>query len=144
MTTPNKERIKLFIEALESGRYIQGQGTLARFIWDPETQKRTSLVEYCCLGVACEVAIARNGPVQREDGNDRIVYRDTETDRGDSWALPESVVEWYGFPGTTGAWLAKPDGGTTDMIGMNDVDGLSFATIATALREHYDIGHGED
>lgn len=44
----NKKYKKLWIEALESGKYRQTQGRLAA----PVNKKRA----YCCLGVLCEVA----------------------------------------------------------------------------------------
>lgn len=78
--TLNRDRIQLWLEALRSGEYRQVHGTLG------------SEGGYCCLGVACEVAI-KNGPVvnRRLDG---VVSYD-----GSSNLLPNSVVDWFGLPG---------------------------------------------
>ena len=44
----DKEIKEKWLEALRSGEYIQGEGQLAR--------ERFDKIEYCCLGVLCEVA----------------------------------------------------------------------------------------
>lgn len=39
-----------WVDALRSGKYVQGQGALI--------QERAGYAQYCCLGVACEVALS--------------------------------------------------------------------------------------
>ena len=46
--TPNKENIQKWVDGLLSGEYEQGRGKLNKD------------GKFCCLGVACEVAI-KNG-----------------------------------------------------------------------------------
>lgn len=90
----NKERIQLLVDALRSGQFKQGRGRLAGLevregVLDKETRR------YCCLGVACEVAVA-NGldiPVNhRDDGGVSGYGEEHETA-----VLPFVVMEWYGF-----------------------------------------------
>jgi len=142
MNVTHRERIALLIEALESGRYTQGQGRLARRIYSEDLGTPLH-VEYCCLGVACEVAIAHHASnVIRIDEPHLIVYRDTETGHEEGWALPDSVAAWYDFDSNTGVVLSTPDG-FADMIKANDDLGWSFAQIAAALRERYNITTGD-
>lgn len=90
----NQENMRLFIAALRSGEFRQGLSTLASKKAEDEHWK------YCCLGVACEVAI-RNGVVVevREEG---ITYnfkveRYCRIYEGTSTVLPPSVREWLGL-----------------------------------------------
>lgn len=88
-TTPNKERIRLLVNALRSGKFRQGRETLARF---DARQKR---YKYCCLGVACEVAKANGLPLRRESatfGGEKTLEFDY-----DRTFLPRSVQDWFGF-----------------------------------------------
>lgn len=66
----NTENMAKWAEALESGEYEQGRNHLAIIGEDTESGKTF----YCCLGVACEVAI-KNGvelsKTQRRDTGDR-------------------------------------------------------------------------
>ena len=81
---PNKERLKLWADALRSGEYAQTRNALMGAIeWQPDGN--VSQVGYCCLGVACEVAV-KNGLVLDYD-----VYE------GDHGTMPEAVAEWFGF-----------------------------------------------
>jgi hypothetical protein len=56
----DKEAKKLWVEALRSGEYEQGQGMLCKMLAD-------GTEEYCCLGVLCEVAIAQGVNVRKAD-----------------------------------------------------------------------------
>jgi hypothetical protein len=139
MNNVHRERIALLIEALESGRYTQGQGRLARRIYSEDLGVPLH-VEYCCLGVACEVAIAHDAPnVIRIDDPHLIVYRDTETGWEEGWSLPDSVAAWYDFEISTGVILDVGQGLKRDLIFVNDDLGWSFGEIAAALRERFGI-----
>jgi len=84
MREPNLDNIEKWITALEGGEFEQGTGKLA--------YSGTSPGRYCCLGVACEVAIANGVAVVRRENvcPSYVLYDDT-------WAhLPVSVMEWLG------------------------------------------------
>ena len=57
----NKERIKLWVDALRSGDYQQGFRAMSRI----KTEGGDSFVN-CCLGVACEVAMANGLELKKQ------------------------------------------------------------------------------
>lgn len=89
MGTVNKERVALLVQALRSGDYQQTKGALCR-VNDNNGDKT-----YCCLGVACEVAIANGLYIRLETSDDSkgtlIMFN------GGGGSLPETVRDWYGF-----------------------------------------------
>lgn len=89
----NKEHIKLWHDALVSGDYKQGTGTLGRN------------GAYCCLGVACEVAIKHGVPLERQERDAgyngvQIEYlwnsEETGVAHTEKGLLPFPVVAWLG------------------------------------------------
>lgn len=127
---PNTDNIARWVEALESGQYEQAKGVLAR-------RGEDGKVRYCCLGVACDVAMRNGVNLHTEDsetieGSPVIVY--------DGWdgILPEAVADWLGFdnqnPVLTTSLLG---GGSTTASSMNDGLGFAFTRIAQAVRETF-------
>lgn len=113
--TVNKERMELWVQALESDRYRQCTNVL-RDAGDPEA----GIPEmHCALGVGMAVAV--------ENGCKLF----------DPWAwehpdLDPNVVDWYG--------LNRADpvlNGSRTVVQANDEDEESFWTIAQELRETY-------
>jgi hypothetical protein len=105
----NIEQLKLWIAALRSGNYPQGESALQ----DEDG--------YCCLGVACKVLI----PVDKQELDDGYL------DGGYPISQP-SAPQWLkdinaDFGNKTGKNLA----------GLNDIDGLSFDEIADLLEMVY-------
>jgi hypothetical protein len=84
----NKERVQLLVQALRSGDYTQTTGALCR-VADNGTKS------YCCLGVACEIAIANGLPLTLSDNRDS--RSPTIQFDGCGGYLPDSVRYWYGF-----------------------------------------------
>lgn len=108
----NKQNIKKWVEALESGRYKQGSSYLA-----------TIDNEYCCLGVACEVAIENGVPVQKKELENWYSYDSL------SEFPPSIVMDWIGIPNEE----------QYDYTKMNDEMHLSFKEIAEEIRKRYEI-----
>lgn len=81
----NKDNIRLWVDALRSGQYVQGHGALR-----PEEGL------YCCLGVACEVAGANGIELNREYEG----YADPHV-KGSfySGGMPQVVTKWLGLKG---------------------------------------------
>lgn len=108
----NRALLKRWVDALESGRYLQGTSTLR------------ADGEYCCLGVLCSVSKA---------GRWRKVTRTGEPawqfDYGEPvWAeadLSEALIKKMDLVGLPQATL----------IQMNDEKGKSFTEIAEYVRE---------
>jgi hypothetical protein len=103
--TPNQLK---WVEALESGAFKQGQGGLA-------VERGDGSREYCCLGVACRLAI--------QDSDDIIFDRK-------AGYLPRRVQKWLSVDDS------NPTIGNHYAAELNDEHGLSFAEIAARVREH--------
>ena len=118
----NKENILKWVEALESGEYPQTQGALQ------------NLGGFCCLGVACDVAVQNEViPEGEHTANGCVIYD------GNSEYLPERVVEWLGLPDGNPEVFVTTGGSSfpTSLVGLNDNYEWDFAHIAKAIRENY-------
>jgi hypothetical protein len=125
--TVNKERVELFAQALESGRYRKCSSYLRTVGLHPNGYT----VEYnCALGVATHVALD-NG--LREELPRRSHAEDNLFIGGGLAAL---VQNWYGFPFDDPSVIDPEDGCHDSVTGLNDA-GRDFWTIAQALRAEY-------
>lgn len=88
----NEDRVKLLVDALRSGEFKQGVMGLAF--------QYNDYVKYCCLGVACEVALRNGVKVKKfvptmskipHFSSAKISYDDEDL------FLPRKIVNWYGF-----------------------------------------------
>lgn len=104
-----KEARELWATELESGQWRQGTGQLAR-----DTAEGT---EYCCLGVACELAV-RHGIIRSFQGD--LVSVEPPY---------EAVREWLGLADGEGRYYGHDHSLTAD----ND-EGQEFAEIARTIR----------
>ena len=156
VVTVNKQHMRLWVEALESGEYQQGTGRLAKMI-RTDTDSSEWQVKYCCLGVACEVAIANGVPlsVQRYGhGEEGFLTYDGQGD-----VLPQRVRAWLGLdsgvPLFAGPTTYRSPGDAddpsmevfyedVDAVTANDVFEWDFNNIAAHLRDFYGLGdkHG--
>lgn len=119
-----KRRLSRFIAALRSGEYIQGFGQLAHRDVESEPWR------YCCLGVACEVAI-KDG--LRLDVSDRRFKKFYNNEGG---VLPEKVRAWYGLPNAD-PYLYRDSTDLHTASAFNDRFKLGFANIADAFEETF-------
>jgi len=139
--TPEQlERIKLWEQELLNPDRIQGTGRLA--YTDGGVDK------FCCLGIACEVAIANGLEVNRSkiqgvEGGMTIHRYDGNADH-----MPPSVAAWYGFTDIDGhnpqLRYVDPEGREVraNAADFNDGDAglddrLTFPEIAAAIRHTY-------
>jgi hypothetical protein len=110
----NPEVKRLWVDALRSGEYQQGQGAL--FTGEG----------YCCLGVLCEVAIKAGLEIEKSKRDSEHWLYDGEA----AW-LPQSVEKWAGLPD------ASPDVSLgferRGLVQMNDGDLAPFSAIADAI-----------
>lgn len=108
-----------WVAALRSEEFRQATGGLRRV---PDK----GAVGYCCLGVACEVAV-REGAVPTYDG--------------DCLVLPDEVAEWLGLADCAGTVTEAIGSNRDDEDGfkahslweLNDVAKLSFEDIADVI-----------
>lgn len=133
MTTPNKERIRLFVDALRSGSYRQGNHILG-FPANDGTE------EFCCLGVATEVARAQGCQLTRENGiaNGRsaFIYTDPQAQEPEDSTtrgvyLHPKVQEFYGFD------TYNPSLNAGHAANLNDVNHWDFNQIAQAFEDTF-------
>lgn len=96
---------KKWVKALRSGKYKQTTGRLARE------------GAYCCLGVACELAVKAG------------VIQDFEPSDGE---LPEQVALWLGLGRRDGTYEPE-EGGLTDLGIQNDQEKKTFKQIAKII-----------
>jgi len=128
----NREAIQKWVNALRSGRFIQRRGALRI-----DVPHRS---EYCCLGVACEVAIENGVDVKRK-------METRVSDHGnviESWAyddeiyfLPPSVVKWLGLKSRNPFvdYDKFPNG--CPLTVANDGEFLSFGDIAEVIEKTF-------
>lgn len=103
------ENAKKWVEALRSGKYKQGQGYL-RFN-----------DKFCCLGVACDVAIENGLCVKVDSANKQIYYG------GEVGILPQIVSDWLGMRVRTSEF-----DGLNQLTVEND-NGSTFSEIADLI-----------
>lgn len=113
--TPDQAR-NLWTEALRSGEYHQGKNYLH--------QKSARGDEFCCLGVACDIAV-KNGVELDIDTTYHIVRYDKY-----SAALPTAVAEWLGVQTSFGDFYNNGEYGS--LTNLND-HGVKFAEIADTI-----------
>lgn len=130
----NRENMVKWITALRSGQFEQGTGRLAS-VDDPDTRENP---KYCCLGVACEVAVA-NGVVLPTRMKQDVMEDDAwiiEYD-GDALCLPKKVLEWLDLPHHRNISILY-HGNRKLVSEMNDEYRWTFDQIADALEKLMD------
>ncbi len=128
----NKQAMREWALALHSGRYTQGGRKLATFIGDR--------IEYCCLGVACEIFHERlNLSVSSDPYN---TYRRFDMKLN---YLPTDVYEYMGIDSEQDLFSDNPVIGTDASSKpiyaamANDELHWSFHKIAHAVNDYYDL-----
>lgn len=80
------ENMQKWLEALRSGQYSQTTGKLDSF------DEATGAHSYCCLGVACDIALKAGVDMEVEVDEDKGVF----VYDGKADLLPEEVKNWLG------------------------------------------------
>ena len=99
--------------ALASGEYKQGKGQLRKGD------------KFCCLGVLCNLHAQEHPEIAAKQ-------KHKSTYLGEKGELPEHVQEWAGMNSADG-YITYNAG----LIGMNDIEGKSFAEIAKVIRKEW-------
>lgn len=108
-----KEIMEIWVAALRSGEYKQGQ---KRLLKDGK---------HCCLGVLCELTPEINKWTPTIDSS-------TQFD-GETSTLPLRAVTWAGL----NSWSPMLDAGSPSLVGMND-GGTCFSEIADYIEANYE------
>lgn len=132
----NKENMRTWVAALRSGDYTQGIGRLAVQVLGEDEEKTWT---HCCLGVACELAVAAGVPMGvvealRVGTRGELRYKKFS---GQTSYLPRSVSEWLGISGSQSdnPWVA------VDLTAgrANDAEKWSYGQIADAIETFYGL-----
>lgn len=102
----------MWVAALRSGDYPQSRGHLK------------DDVGFCCLGVACEVAIANGEELDVEQHGTHLSYYD-----GAAYVLPDKVRRWLGLRDDEGTFRPPVEDRYNALTELNDA-GWSFNMIA--------------
>lgn len=127
---------RAWLDELESGRYRQGQSRL-----------RTG-DSFCCLGVACQMAVGAGVIPPPERGEDPDAGALVYTYAGERFFLPAEVQAWLGMrtrQGFLSSLAQEPGDESASLANMNDA-GATFAEIAAVARESAPdlfLGEGE-
>lgn len=127
MTTMNSEIKNKWVTALRSKEYKQGYKSLA-------LAKADGTVEYCCLGVLCELAV-QEGIAHRRGGStefgDSLISYDAQMSY-----LPDSVMKWAGLDSSSPTAM-KPNSinGVIFLSDANDSLDYDFNGIADLIDE---------
>jgi hypothetical protein len=122
----NEQVKEMWIDALESGDYRQGQGYLKYY---DKTSHRT---RHCCLGVLCDLYSKNVAPLEekiRFTNDERV----TKSIAQKPYDLPNIVQNWAGLNDPSGT-LSEPVDGKTNLVDLND-DGKTFKEIANIIKE---------
>lgn len=148
-----EQRIRALVRALRSEHYEQGQRRLARL-----DEEQTSW-GYCCLGVACEVAMIYGAPISItvnravQYAMKQYAYVSGPWSSTSTTSLPGDLSNWFGFGGDSAPKLQVPpylvnrkgplefqklaaDVGYS-AIDLNDSFHLTFAEIADCFEYTY-------
>jgi len=115
--TPEQAR-ELVAQALESGEFIQTQGSL----YDPV------LDAHCCLGVAMRVYMTHeNNSIVTSPQDERPTLFTSGSEGSDARLLTE-VRDWLGFSNCDGKYADN------SLTRNNDYNGMTFSEIAKLFR----------
>lgn len=114
----NKDIAMQWVEALESGKYVQGKGAL-----DAGGMQ-------CCLGVLCKLAPVEITRPSEESG--RTYYC------GKHHYTPAEVSEWAGAQSAECRFFKDESGYVNDLSGLNDQGNHDFNAVAALIRKYWE------
>jgi hypothetical protein len=130
MSRVNKANMRAWVAALRSGEYAQGRERLAQ--WNGSSWS------YCCLGVACDLAMKDGVQIQVERRNNSLVFD------GTALALPERVMDWLGLE-RSNPWIGvREDGTSIAATHANDSLRWTFEQIADGIESLYKLNEEDD
>lgn len=127
----NKDRVRLLVDALRSGKHKQGQMAL--------TAVRGGEEYDCCMGVGCKLAVEAGvipDPILTDSREKVYGVKDGRIAYSSSCVVfPKAVQEWFGFEDND-PWVMHK-GKTHPVSELNDLLLLSFLEIADVLEENF-------
>jgi len=131
--TVNQEIKSRWLAALRSDDYTQGRNYLRTTTVDVDP-----VVQHCCLGVLCELAVADGVVAAGEDRPSDFIRRWAFPigDGGyNDGTLPDEVMDWAGLSDSDPG-VPFGDDDSLMLSSVNDDEGLSFAEIANLIEEY--------
>lgn len=128
ITEIQRTRRLALIKELEEGEHKQAKKVLAR-----------ASGRFCCLGVACEVAIKDGVVLPKVLMKREGVFFYGDNFSGSTFLLPGEVKDYYGFITDDGdpiEYFTKQGERVTTVVQMND-KGISFKAIAKVMRDQW-------
>lgn len=133
-----KDRIQVWVDALRSGKYLQGKEHLS---FQDEKGRRW---RHCCLGVACiEAGIDLETETEERGYSPQFIRSYDETE----YELPDSVIRWYGLSRedstnadsdpTVRVIRGDRKGESTSLAGLNDDEDWTYAMIADLIERDW-------
>jgi hypothetical protein len=131
----NKRVKALWIEALTSGDYVQGTGSLRKESGIGPT--------FCCLGVLCDLAVKEEKVNSVKDVSGVTYYDESSS------FLPYTVRDWAGLESDSGVLNEKVEYDPQDdedpdyrdvadsLISLNDGAKFTFAQIAEVIKTQF-------
>jgi len=120
-----------WVAALRSGEYKQGRTCLA-----------PTLDTYCCLGVACELAVKAGActSMNARDTCGKVYYSIRSSDKSTAHYvnpehytnLPKSVIDWLGIRVLKNDFDFSPE---EELTALNDTERKTFAEIADIIEK---------
>lgn len=127
----HENKARLLTAALRSGEFPQTKTALCRLTAEADPDRP---IGFCCLGVACELAL-RNGVEMATEVRSGLKFYNTQ-----SGFMPQQVMEFFDFYSRKGATRngSQVVGHHASLASANDSD-VSFADIADYIDANYEI-----
>jgi hypothetical protein len=120
------ERRQRLVDELRSGSWDQTYGVLRRL-----AVRSDAPVGFCCLGVACQLAVKSGLDVLIELGTYHQAFDGQES------TLPDSVQSYYEFSSNDGTFYGSSIDLASSLVLLND-NGKTFGEIADAIVTYQD------
>jgi len=138
-----KDVMKKWVQALRSGKFKQGHGTLKQYNSKGNTQ-------HCCLGVLCELYNDSMRKSKKKTLSEKVYDNDMDFSHGycrfggKRDDLPREVMKWSGIQDSIGMFPLKITNnndffneGEYSLADLNDT-GRKFKTIANIIEKNYE------
>lgn len=137
-----KEVMKKWVNALRSGKFKQGTGTLKQYNSKGQAQ-------HCCLGVLCELYNQEMKKNKKKTLPENVYGNDYDFSHGYSRFggkkedLPKEVKDWAGVKTSLGKFYVEDFGnnlclGENSLADLNDT-GRKFKTISNIIEKNWEV-----
>jgi hypothetical protein len=120
----NADIVKKWVDALESGEYLQTTGCLI----EQKSDKKGDCA-FCAVGVLVDLYVQAKGKEWRFDNSDPYGYMN-----GYYMTLPPEVIEWAGITMHERNLIEMSE---TSVVGLNDNCLKTFPEIAMFIKEKF-------